>query len=85
MGKKLWAAKVNIGGGLCTEEPTHMVYSGEMGSYWDDEGDWDVRGPGLERHDGWACFASKNKREVEIFIQGAQTFITVCLARYVDE
>jgi len=81
--KKLWVAWLNMGGGLHGNKPRRVTYMEDLDSYWDKTGDYDCRGAGLEINDSCASFASEDKEEVEIFIDGIQTFIAVCLKRYV--
>jgi len=69
--KILYGAIVNLNG-LITKEPVKLKPSewDESTIWWDEEGNLDFQGPGLQVEGTVTRFASHKKKEVQIFIDG---------------
>ena len=68
----VYCSAVNLSG-LWSKKPLKMVYlDEETGTYWDRSGDFSCPGLGIQAQwgGGFISFASKNKREVEVWIYG---------------
>lgn len=76
MKKKVWANRVNLGG-LYSKTPLPVYWDSDLKSYWDSEGDLDVKGSVSKftviRHNCYCVtVASPDKKDIEIWAQGAQ-------------
>lgn len=67
--KKLWAFWSNLYGPFY-RNPIQVKYDESLKSYWDNSGEWEVKEEGLYQREAYLCFASKTKKDVELFIQG---------------
>lgn len=78
----VWGAIINLGGGLHSSKPRRYKlcrddFGSEYPGWW--RGDTVIDKLGFYYRDGFASFASVDKREVELFCLGASTvckFIT---------
>lgn len=68
--KKVWAIAINLNGLWC-KKPRRMTWKEELQEYYDRGGDLSVPDIGLVVEPCITSFASENKKDVEIFIQGA--------------
>jgi hypothetical protein len=73
--KTLWVAKINLSGLYC-KIPTRVKVD-EGGKYWDKEGNFDVIGRGTHAGYGHITFASENKKEVQLWIDGVRAAMTM--------
>ena len=74
--KVVWAAEVNLNG-LCNRKPVRCTYNEELLSWWDKTGNLEVTSLGMVQRSGYVEFASKSRKEVEIWIEGALAILWV--------
>lgn len=67
-GDKAWAFWANTFG-PAYKRPQRVVFDGDS-LWWYKNGDYSIKTLGLYRHGGYISFASENKKEVELFIEG---------------
>ena len=81
--KIVWAAMVNLSG-LYSKNPVKCkyvpdVYETEKGNdrWWSLDGDFDVRKLGEHKTDGHIAFVSENKQDVEKWLKGAKSVMSL--------
>jgi len=69
--KTIYANAVNLSG-LWSPWPIRLKWNGELESYWDDSGDFDVDELGEKDQGGIITFASTSVEEVKQWTNGAK-------------
>jgi hypothetical protein len=67
-------AWMNIGGGLHHNKPIKGVWDTELESWWCKDGDYDAKKLGLNDQGFSVCYVSFDKKEVQLWIDGARAF-----------
>ena len=65
----LWANSVNLRG-LYFKKPVKVTFCECLHNYWDTSGNYSIEDKGLIKSDGCVSFASDDKKEVEIWMEG---------------
>jgi len=76
--KPVYGASVNMAG-LYHTKPIRCKWDDNLKTWWSADGNFDVKELGLSRSAGGLCitFASRSRRQVQIWIDGIQSGMTL--------
>ena len=70
--KPVWGAFVNLNG-LYSQKPLRGYWNKNLECWWGDKGEIEFNMLGVEIRGAVTSFASYNKKDVEVFIEGAKS------------
>jgi hypothetical protein len=70
--KDCWMIGINLNG-LWDNKPIKGTWLGDLNSWYDESGNFNVDKIGLDERDGYLMFSSYNKKDVELFLLGAKS------------